>query len=182
MKRNPALTEKTLEDFTAHSNWVELVLLELGHQVFPQVGLSTQITLRNRQVFPLTTGTFGGLDFVHSLLGEATDKLSQTQISEVSDGLLPNASESSSGLLSTLANLIATVPGSGDLNRELSDMQTIAREADDMRAQESYSLQTQMSFDADEIARKIYPVFAFRDKVVKRHVFSMYFFSHRQVF
>lgn len=64
------LTTQTLEDFPAHSNYVELALIELGHhQVFPQVGLATKVKLGRKEVFPLTTGTFGGLDFVHSLLG-----------------------------------------------------------------------------------------------------------------
>lgn len=66
----PVADPQTLEDFPAHSNYVELTLIELGHRdVFPHVGTRSQINLNGRNVFPLTTGTFGGLDFVHSLLG-----------------------------------------------------------------------------------------------------------------
>lgn len=52
-----------LEDFGAHTNYTELALRELGHSnVFPHVGTSTGINLRGKQVFPLVTGTFGGVD------------------------------------------------------------------------------------------------------------------------
>jgi hypothetical protein len=51
-----------------------LALRELGyHNVFPHVGTQTMINLHGKQVFPLVTGTFGGVDFLHSVLGEATD-------------------------------------------------------------------------------------------------------------
>lgn len=62
-----------LEDFFAHSNYTELALIEMGMtDVFPHVGSDTQINLqgaRNR-VWPLVTGTFGGVDFLHSVTGE----------------------------------------------------------------------------------------------------------------
>jgi hypothetical protein len=60
----------TLEDLPAHSNWVELALIEMGHRnVFPHVGDQTQINLGGKRTYPLVTGTFGGMDFIHSLLG-----------------------------------------------------------------------------------------------------------------
>lgn len=51
----------------------------MGHQnVFPHVGQNVKIRAPNgRDVYPLVTGTFGGADFIHSLMGEATDHLSQ---------------------------------------------------------------------------------------------------------
>ncbi|KAI0445722.1 heterokaryon incompatibility Het-C [Xylaria telfairii] len=70
----------TLEDFTAHSNFIELCLHELGEElVFPFVGDACRIEAprrrwkHNRHVAPLVTGTFGMLDIFHSLLGEADD-------------------------------------------------------------------------------------------------------------
>ena len=75
----------TLEDFTAHSNFCELVLIAEGHRnVFPHVGQNTKIRAPNgKEVFPLVTGTFGGADFIHSLLGEATDHLSEVSFVSV---------------------------------------------------------------------------------------------------
>ncbi|KAJ8119326.1 hypothetical protein ONZ43_g3703 [Nemania bipapillata] len=69
----------TLEDFSAHSNFIELCLHELGEeQVFPFVGDECRIEAphrlwKNKKVAPLVTGTFGMLDIFHSLLGEADD-------------------------------------------------------------------------------------------------------------
>jgi hypothetical protein len=69
----------TLEDFSAHSNFIELCLHELGEeQVFPFVGDACRIQVRRglwqrKEVAPLVTGTFGMLDIFHSLLGEADD-------------------------------------------------------------------------------------------------------------
>ena len=68
----------TLEDFSAHSNFIELCLRELGEeQVFPFVGDACKVEIprrwKHRKVAPLVTGTFGMLDIFHSLLGEADD-------------------------------------------------------------------------------------------------------------
>ncbi|KAK3683901.1 heterokaryon incompatibility protein Het-C-domain-containing protein [Podospora appendiculata] len=77
-----------MEDFSAHSNYVELALIELGHrQVFPHCGTSTEITLRGRRVYPLVTGTFGAVDFLHSVLGEATDHFTQSEVDEMNIAL-----------------------------------------------------------------------------------------------
>lgn len=57
-----------LEDFGAHTNYTELVLREMGYSaVFPHVGSATEINLKGRRVFPLVTGTFGVVDFLHSV-------------------------------------------------------------------------------------------------------------------
>ncbi|RBR16536.1 uncharacterized protein FIESC28_06945 [Fusarium coffeatum] len=67
----------TLEDFSAHSNFTELCLLELGEtDVFPFVGDACRVQTpgwRGKMVPPIVTGTFGMLDIFHSLLGEADD-------------------------------------------------------------------------------------------------------------
>lgn len=69
----------TLEDFAAHSNYIELCLQEFGEKdVFTFVGDGCRMSLpshcrSDRKVAPLVTGTFGMLDIFHSLLGEADD-------------------------------------------------------------------------------------------------------------
>jgi hypothetical protein len=78
-----------LEDFGAHTNYTELVLRELGyHEVFPHVGVQAGIHLNGKSVYPLVTGTFGGVDFFHSVLGEATDHITQSEIDEVNTALV----------------------------------------------------------------------------------------------
>ena len=57
-----------LEDFGAHTNYTELALREIGYRdVFPHTGSSTEINIQGKRVFPLVTGTFGVVDFVHSV-------------------------------------------------------------------------------------------------------------------
>ncbi|KUI55334.1 hypothetical protein VP1G_02619 [Cytospora mali] len=85
-----------MEDFSAHSNYCELALRELGyHDVFPHCGNASEITLHGRRVYPIVTGTFGGVDFLHSVLGEATDHFTQSEVDEV-DIALKNAEQSGS--------------------------------------------------------------------------------------
>lgn len=60
-----------LEDYSAHSNYTELALIELGErEVFPHVGRRTFIDLpgARESVYPIITGTFGGVDFLHSVM------------------------------------------------------------------------------------------------------------------
>lgn len=66
-------TNNKITDFFAHSNYCELALIELGERdVFPHVGRDTQVEIEGarRPVYPIVTGTFGGVDFLHSVTGE----------------------------------------------------------------------------------------------------------------
>jgi uncharacterized membrane protein YgcG len=125
----------TLEDFGAHSNYTELALIELGYNnVFPHVGTGTRINVRGKSVWPLTTGTFGGVDFLHSVIGEATDHLTQSELDEM-DEALGTASSSSSGKrgdgsssgglnhLGLLGDLLSNVPGTSHLMEEANRLQ-----------------------------------------------------------
>ena len=116
----------TLEDFGAHTNYVELSLRELGfHSVFPHVGTATAINLRGKHVFPLVTGTFGMVDFYHSVLGEATDHFTQSEVNEM-DNALGTAQQAaqSSNPLTTLVKLLSKVPGTRDLVEEAEQLQS----------------------------------------------------------
>lgn len=116
----------TLEDFGAHTNYVELVLRDMGfHNVFPHVGAATGINLHGKQTFPLVTGTFGMVDFYHSVLGEATDHFTQSEINEM-DNALGTAQQAaqSSNPLTTLVKLLSKVPGTKDLCDEAERLQS----------------------------------------------------------
>lgn len=108
-----------LEDFSAHSNYCELALLELGYRdVFPHCGARAQISLRGRSVYPIVTGTFGAVDFLHSVLGEANDHFTQSEVDEV-DIALKNAEQNTSGSRGfssggrDFVSLLAQLPGVG---------------------------------------------------------------------
>lgn len=118
----------TLEDFGAHTNYVELALREMGyHNVFAHTGTATEIQLRGKRVFPLVTGTFGMVDFYHSVLGEATDHFTQSEVNEMDDalGTAQQAAQSSHPLM-TLVKLLSKVPGTRDLCLEAEQLQRAA--------------------------------------------------------
>ena len=118
----------TLEDFGAHTNYTELVLRELGfNNVFPHCGANTQINLRGHHVFPLVTGTFGTVDFLHSVLGEATDHFAQSEVNEMDNalGTAQTAAQSNNPLM-TLVKLLAKVPGTRELCEEAEQLQRSA--------------------------------------------------------
>ena len=140
-----------MEDFGAHTNYTELALRELGyHNVFPHSGIATEINLRGKHVFPLVTGTFGAVDFLHSVLGEATDHFAQTEIDEMdvalgdaqtqskksSDPNTRSFGGSSGGQAAYLTSLLSQVPGAGSLCREAEQLQA------ESQAQEQVMFQT----------------------------------------
>jgi hypothetical protein len=125
----------TLEDFGAHTNYVELTLREMGfHDVFPHTGTNTMINLRGKHVFPLVTGTFGMVDFYHSVLGEATDHFTQSEVNEMDNALgTAQAAAQSSNPVLTLVKLLSKVPGTRDLCAQAEQLQR----ASDLQARQN---------------------------------------------
>lgn len=192
-----------VEDFGAHTNYVELALRELGYSnVFPHVGINAGINLRGKHTFPLVTGTFGGVDFLHSVLGEANDHITQTEVEEMDAALSQaqggqggNASgsrgfggPSSGGGGSDLISLLAKVPGTGGLIQEANDLKAASDAEAARQAGGGYSASRAdptfaappgseggppgpnvpgTDIDPQAAIKKIYPILAFRDKVVR---------------
>ncbi|KAG5458600.1 MAG: heterokaryon incompatibility protein HET-C [Olpidium bornovanus] len=146
----------TLEDFPAHSNFVELALIELGHErVFPFVGeqaafrhVADARTGRPRPVYPVVTGTFGASDFVHSLLGEATDHVSSASVTGL-EKAIDDAKRS--GGPSELVELLGKAPGMSDVTREVEDVD---------RAPVNLE-------DPAQVKDRIWGLLVLRDKIVK---------------
>ena len=120
-----------MEDFGAHSNYTELALRELGFtNVFPHAGTATEINLHGKRVYPIVTGTFGGVDFLHSVVGEATDHITQSEVEEMDEALGNAAGQSSKKgnspeqQASGFTDLLSKVPGCDNLCREAVDLQT----------------------------------------------------------
>ncbi|KAF2152286.1 heterokaryon incompatibility Het-C [Myriangium duriaei CBS 260.36] len=185
-----------LEDFGAHTQYVELALRELGcHNVFPHVGDATEINLNGKRVFPLVTGTFGGVDFLHSVIGEVSDHVTQSEVDDMNDALgqASNGKRSTGGSsaeLGDLTSLLSKIPGTGDLAEQAERLQ---RDADQQQAanqhqgyqggssDRAFNPMSAMSggsggsggtkitatTDPEEIVKKIYPILQFRDKVVR---------------
>lgn len=183
-----------MEDFSAHSNYCELVLKELGmRNVFPHCGTQTEVNIRGKRFYPLVTGTFGAVDFLHSVIGEASDHFTQSEVDEV-DIALKNAeggsrtggggggtsrglfsSSSSSGGASDFIGLLSKLPGvGGDFAAQARDLQAASsaqerENGDRSRSAGNINIVPGMSADFDPVktAGRIYPILQFRDKIVK---------------
>ncbi|KAJ5347990.1 hypothetical protein MYU51_007923 [Penicillium brevicompactum] len=188
----------TLEDFAAHTNYVELALREMGMQnVFPHTGTNTQINLHGKRVFPLVTGTFGMVDFFHSVLGEATDHFAQSEVNEMDLALGDaEASAQSNNSLGALTGLLGKIPGTRDLVNEAEGLKrssaaqemanrsgrSAAGYADSSShgqsrvgpgqsggsSQPGTGFEGMPDFNPQETVAKIYPILQFRDKVVRK--------------
>lgn len=180
-----------MEDFPAHSNYCELALRELGyHEVFSHCGIRSEINLGGKRVFPLVTGTFGGVDFLHSVLGEANDHFTQSEVDEMNAALL-NAQQATksgggngtrgfgggSGSMDFIS-LISKLPDmGGGFASEARDLKRMADEQerqnqmhasrDGTRANANVVPGMSESFDPVKVSGQIYPILKFRDKIVK---------------
>lgn len=170
-----------LEDFSAHSNYVELVLRELGYRnVFPHTGERTEMEIGvppgypgGRRAYPIVTGTFGGVDFLHSVLGEAQDKFSQTEVEEM-DNVLAEAHEEQrqndrSGQGSILKDLLGQMSATGLIGGDT--VRDVDRLEEESNAQEMANMKmggpATSDFNPLEIIHKIYPILEFRDKIMR---------------
>ena len=154
----------TLEDVAAHSNYIELALREQGHRnVFPHTGSATEMRVGgHHNAYPLVTGTFGMVDFIHSVLGEATDHFAQSEVDQLNKTLGEAQSQSQAGTSrsggsttsSDLAGLLSQMPGGGSLAQQAHDLQASSRAQEELntqrdigaQAREERPAQQQMSF------------------------------------
>lgn len=157
-----------LEDFGAHSNYVELALREMGfNNIFPHTGTATEIDLHGKRVFPLITGTFGGVDFIHSLLGEATDHVAQSELEGMNETFsLATSSNAMPGSSSIdgLVDLLSKIPGMMKYIQEARKLQHSAQEYDSS-SQKSCSRGDNINTDA--LVAQIYPILEFRDNLMR---------------
>ncbi|TFL01655.1 heterokaryon incompatibility protein Het-C-domain-containing protein [Pterulicium gracile] len=158
----------TLEDFPAHSNFCELALVSMGHQqVFTHVGDSVRIQAPNgKRVAPLITGTFGSDDFIHSLLGEASDHLAS--ISDLNKELDKARSRSAGpggpqNAGDVLRELLFKLPG-GSGSEMSRDMEGIER----IRAGPAQGGKRPEDMSPQELHAVLWQVLTFRDGVVKK--------------
>ncbi|PTB37503.1 hypothetical protein M441DRAFT_199847 [Trichoderma asperellum CBS 433.97] len=159
-----------LEDFFAHSNYTELALIEMGERgVFPHVGRNTQIQLEGARhsVYPIVTGTFGGVDFLHSVTGEVSDKLTQNEIDELEGAL----NEGKMGDTSLLQNLLSKLPPGilpgGNHGEKLDEIQSNAAAAQEQNEPVSPKDTEEFTMYVKNIYRSIMPAIEFHDSIMK---------------
>lgn len=159
-----------LEDFSAHSNFTELALIELGERdIFPHVGRRTAIRLpgARHEVFPIITGTFGGVDFLHSVMGEFSDKATQSEIEELEGTMQSN----SQGDTSVLRDLLDSVPsglfGGKDEAGKADELQANATAAQMQNTHISPREPEAWERQLEEVQRQIYPIIEWHDEMMQ---------------
>lgn len=159
-----------LEDFSAHSNYVELALVELGEtNVFPHVGRQTRIQLQGapQPVFPIVTGTFGGVDFLHSVMGEFSDKVTQSELQEL-EGTIQQSRKQDTSLLKQLLNQIPSgIFGGKDHANEADQLQANAQAAEMQTLQISPKQPEAFTQQVEEVCKQIYPILEFHDNIMQ---------------
>ncbi|KND91164.1 hypothetical protein TOPH_03923 [Tolypocladium ophioglossoides CBS 100239] len=159
-----------LEDFFAHSNYTELALIEMGERdVFPHCGRDTRVQLEGARspVYPIVTGTFGGVDFLHSVVGEVSDKLTQNEIDEL-EGTLK---ESQTADTSMLRDLLDKIPDGlfGDKNQgaRVDEIQSNASAAQMQNTSVSPRDPEEFTLYVRNMYQEIMPVIQFHDDIMK---------------
>ncbi|KAH6650075.1 heterokaryon incompatibility protein Het-C-domain-containing protein [Chaetomium tenue] len=158
-----------LEDFFAHSNYTELALIELGERgVFPHVGSNTKLRIPGARgsVYPLVTGTFGGVDFLHSVTGELSDKMIQSEIEDL-EGTLQQSSKSDTSLLRELLDKIPDGLLGGSDKSKIDDIQQNAQAAQMENVSVSPREPEEFTRYIQTIFKQIMPAIEFHDELLK---------------
>lgn len=162
-----------LEDYAAHSNYTELSLIELGERgVFPHVGRNTKVQIRGvrEEVYPIVTGTFGGVDFFHSVLGEFSDKTKQSELQSL-EGVI-SESENEGPSKSMLQDLLSKIPSgligsSDDQAGKMDDFKTKADNARHDTQNVSPRQPEEWAQYVNNVQKQIYPVLEWHDELLK---------------
>ncbi|KAJ5659080.1 Heterokaryon incompatibility Het-C [Penicillium longicatenatum] len=161
-----------LEDYAAHSNYTELSLIELGeNDVFPHVGRDTMLEVQGARdlVYPIVTGTFGGVDFFHSVLGEFTDKAMQSEMQSLEGVIAESENDDSSE--SVLQGLLSKIPsglfGDSAETSKMDDFKAKADEAKHNTPEVSPREPEEWTRHLDDVQKQIYPVLEWHDNLLK---------------
>ncbi|KAF5138091.1 hypothetical protein E5D57_001871 [Metarhizium anisopliae] len=159
-----------LEDFLAHSNYCELALIEMGERdIFPHVGRDTLIRLEgaNGDVYPIVTGTFGGVDFLHSVVGEVSDKMTQNEIEEL-EGTLQDSKNSDTSLLRQLLDKIPEgLLGGKDQKSRIDQIQENASASQVENMSVSPRNPEEFTAYVQQVYKQIMPAIEFHDDIMK---------------
>ena len=149
---------------------MELALIEMGeHNVFPFVGRQTQIQLAGVQypVYPVITGTFGGVDFLHSVMGEFDDKATQSEIQQL-EGTMQSGTL---GDTSLLKDLLGQIPGGllggGDPAGKADELQANSNAARLQNIHVTPKKPEALTQQLLSISKQIYPVLEWHDNIMR---------------
>ncbi|KAI9783183.1 MAG: hypothetical protein M1816_001473 [Peltula sp. TS41687] len=159
-----------LEDFSAHSNYVELALIELGERaVFPHVGRRTMVDTRGAResVWPLVTGTFGGVDFLHSVMGEFSDKVTQSELDELEGTIQQSQNQ---GNKSVLQELLSQLPsgliGGDNQSGKMDELQQNSQAAQMQNMHITPRQPEEWTKQLQDVQKQIYPILEWHDGIM----------------
>lgn len=156
-------------DYFAHSNYTELALIELGEQdIFPHVGRGTMMNIPGARqgVWPIVTGTFGGVDFLHSVTGELSDKMTQSEIEDL-EGTLKQSSNTDTSMLRDLLDKIPDGLLGGDKKSKVDDLEHNAQAAQMENMSVSPRDPEEFTVYVQGIFKQIMPAIQFHDDLLK---------------
>lgn len=159
-----------LEDYSAHSNYTELALIEMGERdIFPHVGRNTSIRLQGAQhpVYPIVTGTFGGVDFLHSVMGEFDDKATQSEIQELEGSLQNNNSADTSMLKQLLSSIPSGIFKGKDEAGKADELQANATAAQMNQMRVSPRQPEEFTRQMQQTVKEIYPIIQWHDEIMQ---------------
>ncbi|KAF2112128.1 heterokaryon incompatibility protein Het-C-domain-containing protein [Lophiotrema nucula] len=161
-----------LEDYSAHSNYTELVLIELGERdIFPHVGRQAQFRVQGARgpVYPIVTGTFGGVDFLHSVMGEFSDKATQSEIQELEGALEDSQNKKNKSMIKDLLNQLPDgIFGGKDQAGKADELEDNANAAQMGNLQVSPKEPEEFTQQVGEIVKQIYPIMEFHDEIMQQ--------------
>jgi hypothetical protein len=138
--------------------------------IFPHVGRQTQIRLQGAQheVFPIITGTFGGVDFLHSVMGEFDDKATQSEIQEL-EGTMQNSSRADTSVLKELLNSVPSgLFGGSDQAGKADELQTNAVTAQMSQTHVSPRQPEAFTRQMQQVSKEIYPIIQWHDEIMQQ--------------
>jgi hypothetical protein len=137
--------------------------------IFPHVGRRTKMRLPGvqQEVYPCITGTFGGVDFLHSVMGEVSDKATQSEIQEL-EGTMENGGRGDTSLLKDLLGKIPSgLFGGKDEAGKADELQQNATAAQMGQMRVSPRQPEQFTRQMQETAKEIYPIIQWHDEVMQ---------------
>ncbi|KAK2617050.1 hypothetical protein QQS21_000144 [Conoideocrella luteorostrata] len=159
-----------LEDFLAHSNYCELALIEIGERdIFPHVGRDTRIRLEGARgdVYPIVTGTFGGVDFLHSVVGEVSDKMTQNEIEEL-EGTLQDSKNSDTSMLRELLDMIPDgIFGGKNQKNRIDEIQDNAAATQVQNMSVSPRDPEEFTIYVQQVYKQVMPAIEFHDDIMQ---------------
>jgi hypothetical protein len=138
--------------------------------IFPYVGRQTQIRIEGAQhpVYPVVTGTFGGVDFLHSVMGEFDDKATQSEIQELAGTMQSSTTADTSVLKSLLNSLPSGLFGGDDHAAKADELQANAAAAQMSQMHVSPREPEAFTRQMQQVAKEIYPIIEWHDNLMQQ--------------